>query len=233
MRCATQARRLSDPVAASAARLGAGDNRGPRVTASGAHFRSLKRDMKALKKIADLRDVGAERTKRGVPAHGREERRGAKRELKTLARFEGARDAAAHAALSATAAEAAAAPPVPSLFAAVEALVDDFAARLPEETCQCCGARVLPEDPACPAAAGDEPTRALCGHWFHYACLEKALATPPFALSCDACDRRVWHPAWPDAAKLKEAWHARERRTHEADMCADLFLDPRANRRAP
>ncbi|KAH8066107.1 hypothetical protein JL722_514 [Aureococcus anophagefferens] len=161
------------PVAASAARLGAGDDRGPRVAASGAHFRSLKRDMKALKKIADLRDVGAERTKRGVPAHGREERRGAKRELKTLARFEGARDAAAHAALSATAAEAAAAPPVPSLFAAVEALVDDFAARLPEETCQCCGARVLPEDPAFPAAAGDEPTRALCGHWFHYACLEK------------------------------------------------------------
>jgi len=227
------AKRLSDPVAASAARLGAGDDRGPRVAASGAHFRSLKRDMKALKKIADLRDVGAERTKRGVPAHGREERRGAKRELKTLARFEGARDAAAHAALSATAAGAAAAPPVPSLFAAVEALVDDFAARLPEETCQCCGARVLPEDPACPAAAGDEPTRALCGHWYHYACLEKALATPPFALSCGACDRRVWHPAWPDAAKLKEAWHARERRTHEADMCADLFLDPRANRRAP
>ena len=43
--------------------------------------------------------------------------------------------------------------------------------------------------------------------------------------------RRV--AAVPDAAKLKEAWHARERRTHEADMCADLFLDPRANRRAP
>ena len=52
-------------------------------------------------------------------------------------------------------------------------------------------------------------------------------------MSCGVCARRVWHPAWPDAAKLKEAWHARERRTHEADMCADLFLDPRANRRAP
>ena len=37
----------------------------------------------------------------------------------------------------------------------------------------------------------------------------------------------------PDPEKTKEAFYAHERRTHEADLCADLFADPRVQRRAP
>ena len=57
------------------------------------------------------------------------------------------------------------------------------------------------------------------------------MTTPPFELRCGPCDgRKVWHSDWPDVDKIKEAWEAHERRTHEADVCADLFMDPRVGR---
>ena len=79
MRCATQARRLSDPVAERARAAGYGDrgDRGPTVSGTRDHFRSLKHDMGYLKKMADLRDVGAAKTKHGVLARDSGSRRGA------------------------------------------------------------------------------------------------------------------------------------------------------------
>ncbi|KAH8073447.1 hypothetical protein JL721_2741 [Aureococcus anophagefferens] len=207
------AKRLSDPVAASAARLGAGDDRGPRRPAGALSIAEAGHEGAEEDRGPARRRRGADEARRPGPrprgAPGREAGAEDARALR-------GRDAGARA-LSATAAEAAAAPPVPSLFAAVEALVDDFAAGLPEETCQCCGARVLPEDPAFPAAAGDEPTRALCGHWFHYACLEKALTVRPSrSPAAPANGARGTRPG--PTAKLRRLARA-ERRTHGA-ACA-------------
>ena len=209
-RCTELARKLSVGEKLNAAEMqaemqspGASTRRKnePRVSNTAKHFQSLRRDTKQLKQIADLRAEGSKT---------------ARQDLKSFARFASERDQRAEAETSSSAASPSAGTPRPSLLAAVEYLVE-FATSLPGATCGVCGKAAL---------GGKLPTRALCGCWFHHQCLKRRFEAPPFKIECEPCGRRVWHEAWPNPEKLEAAYYAKQHRTADADLCADLFLNP-------
>ena len=93
----------------------------------------------------------------------------------------------------------------PSLFAIARFLIEDYAIKLPVEVCQACEKCVFSEDPDSAdmkdRSHKQRPMRTFCCHWFHYSCLNEWLTTPPFIRNCKICDRRIWHPDWPDDVK--------------------------------
>ena len=209
-RCTELARKLSVGEKLNAAEMQAGMQSSgastrrknePRVSNTAKHFQSLRRDTKQLKQVADLRAEGSKT---------------ARQDLKSFARFASERDQRAEAETSSSAASPSAGTPRPSLLAAVEYLVE-FATSLPGATCGVCGKAAL---------GGKLPTRALCGCWFHHQCLKRRFEAPPFKIECEPCGRRVWHEAWPNPEKLEAAYYAKQHRTADADLCADLFLNP-------
>ena len=205
-RCTELARKLSVGEKLNAAEMqspGASTRRKnePRVSNTAKHFQSLRRDTKQLKQIADLRAEGSKT---------------ARQDLKSFARFASERDQRAEAETSSSTASPGAGTPRPSLLAAVEYLVE-FATSLPGATCGVCGKAAL---------GGKLPTRALCGCWFHHQCLKRRFEAPPFKIICGPCGRRVWHESWPNPEKLEAAYYAKQHRTADADLCADLFLNP-------
>jgi len=135
--------------------------------------------------------------------------------------------------------------PQPSLLPLVMFLRDKIK-RLPMELCPSCKTRVLPSDPKelemlymsaseCKtdkekktrrAAKARRPMRTYCGHWWHHSCLNKYMVEPPFGLSCPApnCERRVYHPDWPDDIKqLERSWAGEQARLREIADAA-MFL---------
>ena len=93
----------------------------------------------------------------------------------------------------------------PSLFAVARFLIEDYAIKLPNEACQACDKLVFADEPDSTEMRDrshkQRPMRTFCGHWFHYHCLNEWLTTPPFIRNCKICDRRIWHPDWPDDVK--------------------------------
>jgi hypothetical protein len=70
-----------------------------------------------------------------------------------------------------------------------------------------------------------KPIRSICGHWFHYKCLDVWLTTPPFLRYCGLCTRRIYHPDWPEDIKVIErTYQAEQAKKREIADVAD-FLD--------
>ena len=108
----------------------------------------------------------------------------------------------------------------PSLHTIARFLLEDYALRLANEPCQACKKNILPSDPSSDALKNPKspsrPMRTFCGHWLHHNCLDNWLTTPPFVRQCPVCDRRIWHPDWPEDHKLLEkAWQNKEARKRE------------------
>ncbi|CAM9167382.1 unnamed protein product [Pylaiella littoralis] len=202
------------------------------------HVRSLKHDVEYIKKAHELRDIGEGKAKgcAKVATPSTQERRGARRELKNLAKKEALseeeqakkladlelkeQEELLHSQLSDTS--------QPSLLPLIDFLVNVFGWRLPQETCISCDKKVLPDDPRDPSlkdpAHKDRPTRVFCGHWFHHNCLRAWMTEPPFAKDCPRCKHRVYHPDWPQEPKqLEKAWANRQAKRREVGEVRDFF----------
>eukprot|EP00904_Undaria_pinnatifida_P013262 jgi/Undpi1/9066/HiC_scaffold_26.g11526.m1 len=211
---------------------------GGSVRITSEHVRNLKHDVEFIKKAHDLRDVGEGKKKGNAKAAppSTQERRDARRQLKTLAKTETvseeeqARKQAElelkeqedllHSQLCDTS--------QPSLLPLVDFLVNVFGWRLPQETCVSCDKKVLPDNPRHPAlkdpAHKNRPTRVFCGHWFHYDCLRLWMTEPPFGKDCPRCSHRVYHPDWPQTPKqLEKAWASRQAKRREIGEVRDFF----------
>ncbi|CAG9466276.1 unnamed protein product [Pedinophyceae sp. YPF-701] len=112
--------------------------------------------------------------------------------------------------------------PARSLFPAVHRLVECFVEPLAKGCCEICGKRLLPEDPAKAKAARAE--RLMCGHHFHFGCLEKYVSEPPFDKGCKVCGEQVVHARLTTNKKvLEERWAAKKMREREISDVMDMF----------
>ena len=138
---------------------------------------------------------------------------------------------------------------LPSLLHVVKYLVQEYVCKLPNELCQKCENRVFPLTPTeCDVMESSseavnetikkkskkkdgmskserKPIRSVCGHWFHYKCLDDWLTTPPFLRHCNVCQKRIYHPDWPEDIKaIERTWQAQQAKKREIADVAD-FLD--------
>lgn len=136
---------------------------------------------------------------------------------------------------------------LPSLLPVVKYLVEEYITKLPNELCQKCENHVLPTTPESETTEPDppvpttskkskksqngmtkserKPIRSVCGHWFHYKCLDEWLTTPPFLRQCNVCQKRIYHPDWPEDIKaIERTWQAQQAKKREMADVAD-FLD--------
>lgn len=197
-------------------------------------LKDMKRGIDVLKQMSDLRVAATHTDSRKYCKEVDAEKREARKGLRRLAKAEATLDEALlkqmleeeenemKALMQRKTSDTA----QPSLFHTVRFLVCDYVHRLPLEPCQSCSTLVLPEEPA---GAGAErgphrPVRTFCGHWLHHDCLDAWLTQPPFIRQCPVCDRRIWHPDWPeDHKQLEKAWQVKEARQREMDDVMDCF----------
>jgi hypothetical protein len=137
----------------------------------------------------------------------------------------------------------------PSLYPVAQYLLQEFVVKLPKEPCQKCQKRVLAlrnhADGTLVEASRDtgekkggakvekarkerkednKAMRTFCGHYLHRVCLDEWLTTPPFIRQCPVCDRRIWHPDWPqDHKQLEKAWQMKEAAKREQSEISDLM----------
>ena len=130
----------------------------------------------------------------------------------------------------------------PSLYPVAKYLFQEYVLKLPKEPCQKCQERVLALRnhtdgtlAANPPSSGKKGSaekdkeglkamRTFCGHYLHRRCLDEWLTTPPFIRQCPACDRRIWHPDWPqDHKQLEKAWQMKEAAKREQSEISDLM----------
>eukprot|EP01038_Epipyxis_sp_PR26KG_P006293 gene6293-8667_t len=200
-------------------------------------IKNLKHDVTVLKQISDLREAStAKGSKDQYFTQVNAERRAARKDLRKLACAESEADEAEYkrllemeqnemkemmkAKISDTAQL--------SLYPVARFLVDDYICRLPREQCQACKMNIFPENPDNEAITNSNstkrPMRTFCGHWLHHNCLDEWLTTPPFIRQCPICDRRIWHPDWPeDHKQLEKAWQNKEARKREVSDVSDFM----------
>ncbi len=137
----------------------------------------------------------------------------------------------------------------PSLFPVAQYLLQEYVQKLPKEPCQKCQEGVLPQrnhadgtlvDAASSSSSSSSSSkeererkekkedhkamRTFCGHYLHRVCLDEWLTTPPFIRQCPVCERRIWHPDWPqDHKQLEKAWQTKEAARREQSEISDLM----------
>ncbi|KAA0200494.1 hypothetical protein HAZT_HAZT008718 [Hyalella azteca] len=68
--------------------------------------------------------------------------------------------------------------------------------------------------------------RVYCGHFYHHACLDTYIKTPPFAggKTCHSCSLKIYHDKWKLSPALVEArWAHKQARQRELDEAIDFF----------
>lgn len=115
-----------------------------------------------------------------------------------------------------------------SLTPLVTYLINNFFDALTKETCQVCNNFILNRNQEEVAneklARKNRPVRAICGHHFHYSCLDTHLTTPPFLRNCIHCNRRIRHNDWPeDIKQIEKAWQSKEAKKREMEEISDLM----------
>jgi hypothetical protein len=211
-----------------------------KVTAEG--LKSMKHDVAVLKQMADLRVATAKTDKRLYVTDANLEKKEARKDLRRLARSVAESDKEQQQQLMAEEekemkelmgrkmSDSA----QPSVFVAAKYIVNNYVFRLPAEPCQACKKPILPAEPAAAGTSSSgltsserephRPVRTFCGHWLHWDCLDKWLTEPPFIRQCPVCDRRIWHPDWPeDHKQLEKAWQVKEARLREQQDVFDCF----------
>lgn len=210
--------------------------KGPKLTKQ--HLNNLKGDVKFLKQATDLRQVNTKKAA-GRPgfANDTATRRAARRELKTLSKEELEKeskqaelDQAAQEAEAYAASFGGSSTPTKSLKGVFEFLKTNFVNRMISEPCLVCQKKILPRDPTkvdgmIKSKDLKRPERVLCGHWFHWGCLDLWMTTPPFGKTCPLCpDIPLYHPDWPaDVKKLERAWANKQNKERELNEVADCF----------
>eukprot|EP00967_Tisochrysis_lutea_P007900 scaffold9424_cov27-Tisochrysis_lutea.AAC.2 len=129
-----------------------------------------------------------------------------------------------------------------SLLPAIRMVVEQWVIRISREPCQLCERLVIPapadgqEDRA---VGGDvtgtrtdgtyqphDPMRTLCGHWYHFGCLDPHMTSPPFDKKCQACGKPIEHAHWTKAGKralLEKRWAFEEARKREVGDVSDFL----------
>ena len=205
----------------------------------------LKNDVRVLKKVNDLsgaKEMSKQKrlqftqsgNRRGL-REGYESARRARRELRQLVKTEGDKEAkwaAEEQREAASAGALGASDSTRSVAPIIRFIARRVVKKLPQETCQGCKARLLPDDPATAAdvfksANKKRARRVYCGHWWHHNCLSKVLKKPPFGMQgCPSCgpDVRIWHHDWGrDIKKLEKHWAAERAREREIESVAKVF----------
>jgi hypothetical protein len=135
--------------------------------------------------------------------------------------------------------------PLRSVLAAIRFVAEEWVLRMSREPCQICERLVLPH-PVTGATHGTEcstagcegggggggayhksdPIRTLCGHWYHFGCLDPHLTAPPFDKKCAACGAPIEHAHWTKAgqrALLEKRWAFEEARRREVGDVSDFL----------
>ncbi|XP_044748138.1 uncharacterized protein LOC123309216 [Coccinella septempunctata] len=117
--------------------------------------------------------------------------------------------------------------PSPSLKKSVEFLIN-CVKNFPEEKCQICEKRCLPDDPALLEHDEKSPKhveRVYCGHLFHLDCLIDYMKKPPFGnKKCKICGHKIHHHKWNLTDKLAEnRWAHEQARERELAEVTDFF----------
>jgi len=210
------------------------EKKGPALTSG--NLKNLKHDVNVLKQMTDLRVATTSGDKNAYYTETNAKRKEARKELRRLAKAENEKDmeeerqlrdaeqAEMKALMKAQISDVA----QPSLLPVAKYLVDNYAILLPVELCQNCKKPILssnPDDDAMKNPKSDKrPMRTFCGHWLHWNCLDEWLTTPPFIRQCPICDRRIWHPDWPEDHRLAEkAWAKKEEKNREISDVANLL----------
>ncbi|CAB1108352.1 unnamed protein product [Ectocarpus sp. CCAP 1310/34] len=219
------------------------------------HVRNLKHDVEFIKKAHDLRDVGEGKSKPNakVAPPSTQERRAARRELKTLAKTEAVseeeqakklaeleikeQDELLHSQLSDTSQLA---KRVVSNGGTGRPFGHDGPHFFIAPTIKCrttlhylawfsTQPSLLPLVDFLVNVFGwrlpqETCVAVFCGHWFHYDCLRVWMTEPPFAKDCPRCGHRVYHPDWPQEPKqLEKAWANRQAKRREVGEVRDFF----------
>jgi len=210
------------------------EKKGPSLTAG--TLKNLKHDVNILKQMTDLRVATTAGEKNAYYTETNAKRKEARKELRRLAKEENDKDmeeerqlreaeqAEMKALMKAQMSDVA----LPSLLPVAKYLVENYALSLPVEPCQNCKKPILssnPDDESMKNSKSESrPMRTFCGHWLHWNCLDEWLTSPPFIRQCPVCDRRIWHPDWPEDHKLLEkAWAKKEEKNREVSDVASLL----------
>eukprot|EP00949_MAST-11_sp_MAST-11-sp1_P002314 g2314.t1 len=193
----------------------------------------LKHDLEFLHEAKALRTVDADKGKRNqFFQHDTKTRKGARRQFRKLCAAETQSEIAQieSAQMAAAASKKLQRPPVRSMGPALRFIGEKFIGRLPQETCQGCGKKLLPDDPSksddvFSKKSKKVPKRVYCGHFWHKNCLNKVLTRPPFGQQgCPACGLRIWHHDWVrDIKKLERAWANKQAKKREINEVAEAF----------
>ncbi|XP_071871664.1 uncharacterized protein [Bombus fervidus] len=118
--------------------------------------------------------------------------------------------------------------PSPSLEVVTSFLIQCVKS-LPQEYCQSCKQKCLPENPEnaeTNETADMHVERLYCGHLFHLHCLVTYMKTPPFhgGKKCPTCAQRIYHEKWGVSDKLAEdRWAHQQARARELAEVEDFF----------
>lgn len=138
---------------------------------------------------------------------------------------------------------------LPSLYAAVSLLSNDFVWKLPREKCCRCNSMLLTSKPSSLesvvssrrpktdvkslllldssfAKEDSSPERLGCGHWYHYGCLMEQLSEPPFdQKTCSKCGATLSHGKVNTKllAKLQKDWENKQQAERELADVIDFL----------
>ncbi|XP_047736743.1 uncharacterized protein LOC108682861 isoform X2 [Hyalella azteca] len=116
----------------------------------------------------------------------------------------------------------------PSLLPVVKFLLEAVHS-IPAAVCGVCCRTCLPPHPQDVPSSEDDPLsveRVYCGHFYHHACLDTYIKTPPFAggKTCHSCSLKIYHDKWKLSPALVEArWAHKQARQRELDEAIDFF----------
>ena len=212
-----------------------------KVSVTSSSLRGLKHDVKVLKQMGDLRVANTGSKEKGnnqTDVYSSQERKVFRKDLRRLAKSEMTTDMIAEEddlrkaereEMSSLVHTKPSPVAQPGLLAVATYLVQHYFDKLPQEKCLSCKQCAFPTDPSspdlCNPKSDKRPMRTYCGHWLHFKCLDTWLTTPPFVHNCPVCDRRIWHPDWPeDHKQLEKAYNAEQARFREISDVSD-FLD--------
>jgi hypothetical protein len=199
-------------------------------------LKNIKHDVAVLKQISDLRAATGAHDSKKYYTQVNAERKEARKDLRRLARAETEKEqelqkqlleeeqSEMKELLKQSVSETA----QPSLYQTARYLIDDYIFKLPVEKCQACKGLAFNVDPEHESNKNPRSERramrTYCGHYLHWNCLNDWLTSPPFVRQCPICNRRIWHPDWPeDYKQLEKAWQSKEARKREVSDVSDFM----------
>lgn len=203
-----------------------------KIDLSTAGLRELKSDTKFLSKVSQVRDYSDRGTKR-ILVHKQK-----------MSDKQKAEEKAAQAASLEKSHE-----PRPCVYEVIAFIAHQWVWRIPKEVCPLCTNLILPEQPAMGSAypvsesggtseaseslalsshraEARDVVRVYCTHWYHYACLDPYMTTPPFDKRCPVagCDRLIFHPLWTSNKQLLEKrWSYEQAKEREMAEVAEFL----------